>query len=132
MIMSEMTYAMSGADTEVAVMQYTETALWSETDDNGEPLDDNYDESDIDAHSRQRMATDMRTFIASCELERPGVFTGMDPGQVGHDFWLTRNRHGAGFWDRGLGAVGSWLTEQSHDHGEAHLTVTDDGTLYYT
>ena len=22
------------------------------------------------------------------------------PDQVGHDFWLTRNGHGAGFWDR--------------------------------
>ena len=22
------------------------------------------------------------------------------PEQVGHDFWLTRNGHGAGFWDR--------------------------------
>ena len=22
------------------------------------------------------------------------------PDQVGHDFWLTRNHHGAGFWDR--------------------------------
>lgn len=23
-----------------------------------------------------------------------------NPEQVGHDFWLTRNGHGAGFWDR--------------------------------
>ena len=23
-----------------------------------------------------------------------------DPAQVAHDFWLTRNHHGAGFWDR--------------------------------
>jgi hypothetical protein len=23
-----------------------------------------------------------------------------DASQVGHDFWLTRNHHGAGFWDR--------------------------------
>lgn len=23
----------------------------------------------------------------------------LDPGQLGHDFWLTRNHHGAGFWD---------------------------------
>lgn len=23
-----------------------------------------------------------------------------DPTQVGHDLWLTRNHHGAGFWDR--------------------------------
>lgn len=23
-----------------------------------------------------------------------------DPAQLGHDLWLTRNGHGAGFWDR--------------------------------
>jgi hypothetical protein len=26
-----------------------------------------------------------------------------DMEQAGTDFWLTRNRHGAGYWDRGLG-----------------------------
>lgn len=27
--------------------------------------------------------------------------TGRDMESAGHDFWLTRNGHGAGFWDRG-------------------------------
>ena len=31
--------------------------------------------------------------------------------RAGHDFWLTRNGHGAGFWDRGLGEVGDALSE---------------------
>lgn len=30
--------------------------------------------------------------------------------QLGHDFWLTRNRHGTGFWDRGTD-VGGDLSE---------------------
>lgn len=30
---------------------------------------------------------------------------------VGHDFWLTSQGHGAGFWDRGLGEVGDTLTD---------------------
>ena len=25
----------------------------------------------------------------------------LDLGQCGHDFYLTRNDHGSGFWDRG-------------------------------
>lgn len=41
--------------------------------------------------------------------------------QAGHDFWLTRNRHGAGFWDRGLGAAGDALTAASHNFGECNL-----------
>lgn len=42
----------------------------------------------------------------------------MDPGQVGHDFVLTRNHHGAGFWDRGLGEKGDRLTKNAHPYGE--------------
>ncbi len=46
---------------------------------------------------------------------------------AGHDFWLTRNRHGAGFWDRGLGKVGQQLTEAAHVYGEEtwYLDCTD-------
>lgn len=32
-----------------------------------------------------------------------------DAARGGVDFWLTRNGHGAGFWDRGLGEVGDAL-----------------------
>ena len=42
----------------------------------------------------------------------------LDPAQCGHDFYLTRNGHGAGFWDRGLGLVGTILTELSRPYGE--------------
>ena len=51
--------------------------------------------------------------------------------RAGHDFWLTRNHHGAGFWD------GDWpedvdekLTEASHSWGEMDLYVGDDGRVY--
>lgn len=38
--------------------------------------------------------------------------------QAGHDFILTANHHGAGFWDRGLGDAGDTLTEAAHPYGE--------------
>jgi len=48
-----------------------------------------------------------------------------------HDFWYTRNGHGAGFWD------GDWpepacskLTGFSERFGEAHVYKGDDGLLY--
>lgn len=41
--------------------------------------------------------------------------------QIGHDFWLTRNHHGAGFWDRGLGLVGDTLTELAHSFGDTEF-----------
>lgn len=45
-----------------------------------------------------------------------------DDSQNGHDFWLTRNRHGAGFWDRGYpDEIGDALKEASQKFGEAYL-----------
>lgn len=42
-------------------------------------------------------------------------------GQLGHDFCLTRNHHGAGFWDRGYGELGEWLTRVCHAMGSQSL-----------
>ena len=42
--------------------------------------------------------------------------------QNGHDFWFTRNHHGAGFWDRGYpDEIGDALTVAAHAFGEAYL-----------
>lgn len=45
------------------------------------------------------------------------------PEQVGHDFWLTRNHHGAGFWDRpevyGGEDNAQKLTDSAHSFGES-------------
>lgn len=38
--------------------------------------------------------------------------------QHGMDFALTRNRHGAGYWDRGYGAAGEELSRLARDYGE--------------
>lgn len=50
--------------------------------------------------------------------------------RAGTDFWFTRNGHGAGFWDRGLGKVGDYLTAQSKPFGEITLYKGDDNKLY--
>jgi hypothetical protein len=54
----------------------------------------------------------------------------LDMEQAGIDFWLTRNRHGAGFWDRGLGDVGDRLTDAAHAYGSVDLYAGDDGLIY--
>lgn len=46
---------------------------------------------------------------------------------AGHDLWLTRNRHGVGFWDRGLGEVGDVLTREAHAMGSSYVIVDTDG-----
>lgn len=53
--------------------------------------------------------------------------------QAGHDFWLTRNGHGAGFWDRGLGSPGEFLSKRCGwrtDFPECSAYLGDDQKIY--
>ena len=49
---------------------------------------------------------------------------------AGYDFWLTRNGHGTGFWDRGLGNIGKRLAGRAAECGSADLYVGDDGRIW--
>jgi len=49
---------------------------------------------------------------------------------AGHDFWLTRNGHGTGFWDRDAGFIGKVLSKRAEAYGPAFLYVGDDGLVY--
>lgn len=49
--------------------------------------------------------------------------TGRDMECAGHDFWLTRNHHGAGFWDRGDHPCLRRLTDAAHVYGERYNAV---------
>lgn len=107
-------------------------ALWSSTDwsrdDGGDPLDDNYDVDDIDKTCREALAEECADF---CEANAEDLAeSGGSAEQAGHDFWLTRNGHGAGFWDRGYGAVWDRLTKASKVYGSVDLYVGDDGKVY--
>lgn len=109
---------------------YVECALWSSMDesdeDGGRPMDENYGLEDIADDALASMRDDVDAF-ARFQAEH---LAGIDPGQAGHDFWLTRNGHGAGFWDRGLGDVGNQLTDACRPYGESYLYIGDDGLVY--
>jgi hypothetical protein len=67
---------------------YLEAALWSSTDNaddrGGEPLDRNYGPEDIESKTLAKQnASDI----------------GGESSLAGHDFWLSRNGHGSGFFD---------------------------------
>jgi hypothetical protein len=107
---------------------YVESALWSSSDQGGEPLDKNYDIDDITPEALATMAKDFANFQeASKELLEQSELT---DDEAGHDFWLTRNGHGVGFWDRGLGEIGDKLSEACKPYGTSDLYVGDDGRLY--
>lgn len=105
---------------------YVTAALWASTDDDGDPLDSNYTAGDIHPETMRKIVADCRAFRAAnaADIEAVGV------GQAGHDYFLTRNHHGAGFWDRGNGEAGERLTKASHAAGEVNFYVGDDGRIY--
>lgn len=107
--------------------QYLETALWSSHADDGEPLDVNYSIEDISEETVSKAAKDWKEFIGKCG----NILEDLDLSDVAHDFWLTRNRHGAGFWDGDYEkSLGEKLTEIAHAFGEFDLYVGDDNKIY--
>lgn len=93
---------------------YLETALWSSSDwddmddcDNPTPFDENYDVADFTDEARRAAEEDCKAFLDlldEVEIDEDRTLfdcadslQGLD--RIDHDFWLTRNGHGAGFWD---------------------------------
>ncbi len=110
---------------------YIACALWAETDgtddQGGDPLDKNYGPEDINQECLAAMVADCEKF----QHDNVDDYWACCAMTAGHDFWLTRNGHGAGFWD------GDWpepeaarLTDASKVFGEVDLYVGDDGKIY--
>jgi hypothetical protein len=100
---------------------YLETALWTEEEEIGPASI-----SDISDESREKANQDVLTFMSKAG----SLINALEPSQIGHDLWLTRNGHGTGFWDRGLDEVGDKLTEIAKEMGSKYLYRGDDGKIY--
>ena len=115
-----------------------ETLLWSETDENSKPLDSNYTIQDFDEDSLNRLYIKFEKFKEQAtekieedyeDLEDFYLSSHTDP--VEHDFILTANHHGAGFWDGDwMKGVDKILTDAAHSVGEINVYVGDDKQLY--
>lgn len=100
---------------------YLEAALWSSTDDEGNPLDSKYGIDDIKTPTLASMVRDAKSF----QREHGHLFRGHED-RAGHDFWLNRNGHGAGFWDGGWSErVADKLDKASQFYGEFYLGEGD-------
>lgn len=115
---------------------YLIASLWSSSDDDGTPIDMNYGIEDFSEDTLATMKKDCELFFMrakdyifaeGCPNANDG--TGQ-AGMAGHDFWLTRNGHGAGFWD------GDWpkksadkLTSLSKEFGSFELFIGDDNKI---
>jgi len=108
---------------------YLKCALWSSTDDEGEPLDDRFSVWDIDEKSITRANEEVQDFLNLLEDEKIDWADEWTEEQFGHDFWLTKNGHGAGFWDRGYD-LGGILTSWAKTFGSSYMYVGDDGKIH--
>lgn len=120
-------------------MAYILAALW--TFDEDAPSGD-YETSgrfeilfpQIDRATLLKMAEDCAKFQKQ-NAETLAAFQPRD-SQNGHDFWLTRNHHGSGFWDQDQTSedkfkqLADLLTKASHAFGEFCLYYGDDGKIY--
>lgn len=121
------------------VRQYLETALWSSNDEStpqgGVPLDRNYEISDISKESVERAKADCQKFYDQAEVilgKNGDEIISLDETKLGHDFWLSRNRHGAGFFDADYldDEMKDALQDLAESFGEVNLIVGDDEVLY--
>lgn len=117
---------------------YIETALWSSCDANDEPLDHHYEIEDISESCLAQMIADCKAFQQNNAqwLTFQNLMVSEHSGSAlvrgGHDFWLTRNGHGAGFWDGDWSIeAGIALTEASKSFGNVELYVGDDEKIYF-
>jgi hypothetical protein len=93
---------------------------------------DSFSREDIDPDSLIKAYTDIREFIRLAgdvavneALEEKGL------EQLGHDFWLTRNHHGAGFFDHSYEHEKE-LMSAAHTLKEVDLYLGDDNKLYFS
>lgn len=122
---------------------YLECALWSSTAVNdrgelGESLSESYEIEDFHEEALQIAVEDCKDFQESNAKDLEAYYEairtsdGNSPQSwAGHDFWLTRNGHGAGFWDRGLGDLGIRLSSAARVYGSWNILPGDDGYLYF-
>jgi len=111
---------------------YLVAALWSSLDDNGDPFDSNYSIADVSAPALVSAWAECSHFFRDNETD----LTHLDDELNGHNFWLTRNHHGSGFWDERVEdeqakCAMHQLTNASHAFGEVDLYIGDDRKLHF-
>jgi len=112
--------------------------LWAETDDNGIPWEQS--NATVSPELIERLETDWALFREQAEalgfaaeehcarMLHPDC-DGDAWNAAAHDFMLTRNGHGTGFWDNGRWQEpwGNQLAELAESFGEFYAYLSEDG-----
>lgn len=105
---------------------YIDAMLWTECLDDIDLRDKGF--YDLAPETLARIIKDCNDFELSNKnlLDQVG-----SPDQHGHDFWLSRNNYGVGFFDRGYGKIGLELSQICEDnYRPLYLVLGDDNLLY--
>jgi hypothetical protein len=122
-----------------------ETLLWCSNDEEDVPLDRNYSFFDVDSSSLEKLYCEYQAFVNIAETaitkkigdqwESIDDFYDLihpSDNQTEHDYILTRNHHGAGFWDGDWSPeVSNILTEAAQMQKEITAYVGDDKKIYF-
>lgn len=137
-------YTPNEAELGEAAWSYEKTLAWSsvvvvgpdsegEGEGEGEMVGADSLDAEFSTAAKATIREDVHDFLSSNKAlidEAGRIMPGYNLDQAMHDFALTRNGHGAGFWDRGLGEVGDRLTEAAKAHGGQDLWFdATSGTL---
>src|ERR1035437_1508093 len=76
---------------------YLETAIWAEESDENDLQGKTIHE--IDKNSKANSAIEMYQFLQKAQQEASDELNTYDEEAIGHNLWLSRNGHGAGFFD---------------------------------
>jgi hypothetical protein len=127
-----------GTELDEFTVGYLEAAIWADSAEPGESADDGRvpsgaDLFDFAPEALKQAADECATFQArhANDLIEASEKYSRPLEHSGHDFWLTRQGHGTGFWDRGMGDVGQRLTEGAKDFGYSGFYLGDDGLTYF-
>jgi hypothetical protein len=131
-----MTVSLSPATVGAIVDGYVAAAAWLAIFETEDVAAAGIGPVDIDDTERALMARDVDAFLSVlADLEYgwalEDAIDALGAEGVGHDFYLTRNHHGAGYWDRGLGQTGDVLTGVAVTFGDASVMVDANGDAFY-
>lgn len=111
---------------------YVEAIYWTECNSDNPELED-ATMTDLAPEALAAIVADCAAFQADCAVSLQEAYAhetvAYDEHRAGVDYWLTRNGHGAGFWDRGLGAIGDRLSDACR-RSSVGVYRGDDGLVY--
>lgn len=108
---------------------YMSAVLFTGIDENEEPLDRNYDTSDFDPETKEKIKRMLIQYII--DNRKVIKSSGMEYFGIGSDIWYTQSGQGVGFFDRNLPkTIEEKLTEEAEKYVRLPDLYVQNGKVY--